>query len=126
MAAEPGTVRGPLAQIRVIRCVTPASRISADSRGGPGRVHQGLNTASAATIRAEVRPGSGPVQHLRAFVAAQGAPDQLTPTAVSSMTNDVWSLDPSVPVNFTVTVCPAYPPRLKLRRAYPEAAFRFE
>ncbi len=40
---------------------------------------------------------------------------QATLSAVSSMTNEVWSFDPSTPVNFTVTVCPAYALRLKLR-----------
>lgn len=34
-------------------------------------------------------------------------PPQLTLSAVSSMTKDVWSEEPSVPVNLSVTVCPA-------------------
>jgi hypothetical protein len=32
---------------------------------------------------------------------------QLTFSAVSSMTNDVWRVEPSVPVNLRVTVWPA-------------------
>ncbi len=36
-----------------------------------------------------------------------GGTGQLTLSAVSSMTNDVWSFAPSTPVNFSVTVCPA-------------------
>lgn len=32
---------------------------------------------------------------------------QLTLSAVSSRTNDVWSVEPSTPVNLIVTVCPA-------------------
>lgn len=50
-----------------------------------------------------------------AAVRVGGPGGQLTSSAVSSMTNDVWSWEPSVPVNFTVTVCPAYAPRSKVR-----------
>ncbi|CAK7283173.1 putative Alkaline phosphatase [Streptomyces misionensis JCM 4497] len=35
------------------------------------------------------------------------SPGQATLSAVSSRTNEVWYLEPSVPVNFRVTVCPA-------------------
>src|SRR3954468_10756853 len=67
------------------------------------------------------RPG-GP----RPATAPRSEADQLTLSAVSSMTNDVCSEESSVPVNFTVTVCPAKPDTLNDFCAYPVLWFRFE
>ncbi len=45
---------------------------------------------------------------------------------MSSITNDVWSETSSVPLNESVTVCPANEDRLKDFWAYPVFLFRFE
>jgi len=48
-------------------------------------------------------------------VTAHKRVGQATVSAVSSMTNDVWREESSVPVNFSVTVCPAKDETLKER-----------
>ncbi len=51
---------------------------------------------------------------------------QLSVSAVSSMTNDVWSELSSVPVKLIVTVCPANEETLNDFWLYPEALLRLE
>jgi hypothetical protein len=61
---------------------------------------------------------------VRDRVLASGG--QLVVTAVSSTTKLVWREESSTPLNFTVTVEPAYEDRSKDFCAYPEALLRLE
>src|SRR3954452_17591149 len=57
-----------------------------------------LQRVEPTRVRARRRGGPGPCRSSQL--------DQLTLTAVSSMTKEVWSLACSTPLNFRVTVCP--------------------